>query len=233
MRFLCFVILAALAGTTNHSAANEATAFKSFVLGHSSSSLQRQRGVDCNRPLARPLAEDVTGRVKVLAKKMAELNSVQGGDLICKVRSQTIGGQPIVKTVLKLYSDRLLQIELSLKFKPLHRDIRNQYYPSSPEIEQVFDALKGKYGSPGEQRIRHSDCSCYVVTSNWTRPDGATITMERHEESASEAKIVFTAPEYKKAFHDRRAASSHATSEYLEAKRRQGDEARAKNLRDL
>lgn len=233
MRFLYFVIFAAFAGTTNHTAANEATTFASFSLGDSGSSLQRQRGIDCKRPLVRPLGDDVTGRVRVLAKKMAELNAMQGGDLICNVRSQTIDGQPIAKTVLKLYSDRLLQIELSLKFKPLRRDIRNQYYPSSPEIGQVIDALKGKYGSPSEQRIRHADCSCYVVTSNWTRPDGTTITMERHEESASEARVVYTAPEYKKALSDRLAASSHATNEYLEAKRRQADEARVKNLRDL
>jgi len=233
MRFLCFVIIAAFAGTTNHSAANEATAFKSFSLGDSSSSIQRQRGVDCKRPLARPLAEDVTGRVRVLAKKMAELNAAKGGDLICNVRSQTIGGHPIAKTVLKLYSDRLLQIELSLKFKPVRRDIRNQHYPSSPEIAQVLNALKGKYGSPLEQRIRHADCSCYVVTSEWKGTDGTTITMERREESASEAKVVYTSPEYRKAFDDRLAAGSKAEHEYLEAKRRKADEAREKNLRDL
>ncbi|MDK6079644.1 hypothetical protein [Massilia varians] len=233
MRFPYLVFAAFACAPISHTAASETTAFKTFPLGDSSSSVQRQRGVDCARPVARPLPKDLTGQERMHARKMAELEAAKDGDLICKVRSQTIAGHPIEKTVLRIYSDRLLQIELSLKFKPLRRDTRNHYYPSSPEIEHVFDALKSKYGSPGERRIRFADCSCFVVTSDWKRTDGTTITMERREESASEAKVVFTAPQFKKVHEERLVASSKATSVYIEAKRRKAEEARIKNLRDL
>lgn len=233
MRFLYFVIFATIIGTTSHSAASEATAFKAFTVGESGSSLQRNPGVNCKPPLARPLTKDLTGEVRVLGKKMAELDATQDGDLICTVRSQTIGGQPIAKTVLKLYSDRLLQIELSLKFKRVRRQIRSQYYPSAPEIDQIFDTLKGKYGSPSDQRLWYADCSCFVIISNWKAHDGTTITMERREESASEAKVVFTASEYKKVYETRLIARNEAAHEYHKAVRRNAEEKRTNNLRDL
>lgn len=234
MQLSYLAIFVALTSSMNcHASENKSTAFKSFVVGDSGSSVQRQRGVDCAHPLVQPPIGDVSGKQRLLTKKMAFFEAAKDGDLVCTVRSQTIGGQPVAKTVLRLYSDRLLKIELSLKFKPLRRDLRNHYYPSSPEIQHVFDALQAKYGVPDERKLRHADCSCFVVYSDWKRPDGTKIVMERREESASEAKVEFTAPQYEQVFQERSVASLKATHEYIEANRRKAEEARLKNLHDL
>lgn len=196
--------------------------------------MKRQRGITCAPPAEPSISQKLTGHIRTLATKVARLDAVVDGDLICTVRGQTIAGQRIDKTILRVFSDKLLKLEIWLKFPAPPRERGFSYYdPTALELTTVVDALKGKYGKPDEYKLWVKACLCQVVYSTWQVQSAGTIRLERRLEYASEAKIVFTAAAYEKVREQRLLAKNDAVHEQVRYALRQRKEARKKELQDL
>lgn len=233
--YIFTTLLAAIAAALgNIASANEPLAFKSFAMGDDLNSIKKQRGVACAPPITRSIPKTVTGKERVLAIKTAQLEAIENGDLICKVTGQTIAGQRAEKVTLRLFSEKLLQLEISLRFQAPRRERGSQtYYPGAPEISRVIDALTEKYGAPNDRRQRVAACLCTFVYSLWRVNDGSTVTVERHEQSASEARLVFTSAAYEKVSNQRRIATSSASYEQFKFNQLKAENVRRSDQRDL
>lgn len=233
--YIFTALLAAVAAALgNIASANEPLAFKSFAMGDDLNLIKKQSGVACAPPLSRSIPKTVTGKERVLAIRTAQLEAIENGDLICKVVVQAIAGQRAEKVTLRLFAEKLLQLEISLRFQAPRREGGSQtYYPGAPEITRVIDALTEKYGAPKDRRQRVATCLCTFVYSQWRMNDGSTVTVERHEESASEARVVFTSAAYDKVSTQRMIATSSVSYEQFKFNQLKAENVRRGNQRDL